>query len=70
MSCCFRALYWMKKMKTLLQHNWKAKLASLLVAIAVWYLVKGYVMRPSAPFFPIPGTQNVDRSVSVFDHIA
>ncbi len=57
-------------MKTLLLNNWKAKMASLMVAIAVWYLVKGHVQRPSMPFFPIPGTQNVDCSNSAFDHIA
>ena len=57
-------------MKTLLLNNWKAKFASLLVAIAVWYLVKGHVQRPSMPFFPIPGTQNVVLPNSQFDHIA
>lgn len=57
-------------MKTLLLNNWKAKVASLLVAIAVWYLVKGHVQRPTMPFFPIPGTQNVDCSRTTGDHIA
>ncbi|MCF6312654.1 MAG: hypothetical protein L3J39_09410 [Verrucomicrobiales bacterium] len=57
-------------MKTLLLNNWKAKLSSLLVAIAVWYLVKNHVNRPSMPFFPIPGSQNVDYSASEHDHVA
>ncbi len=57
-------------MKTLLQNNWKAKVASLLVAIAVWYLVKGHVRRPSAPFFPVPGTQNVQVVAAQVDFFA
>lgn len=57
-------------MKTLLLNNWKAKVASLLVAIAVWYLVKGHVQRPSMPFFPVPGTQNVQALHSDFDFFA
>ena len=57
-------------MKKLLLHNWKTKIASLLVAIAIWFLVKDHVQMPSAPFFPIPGTQNVDCSHGMFDHLA
>jgi hypothetical protein len=58
-------------MKTLLTHNWIAKIASLLVAIAIWYLVKGHVTELRTPFFnPNQGTQNVDCSGSMFDDIA
>ena len=60
----------MKKMKKLLTHNWIAKITSLLVAIAIWYLVKDHAQGPSDPFFPVPGTQNVDCSRGMFDHIA
>lgn len=44
-------------MKAALLNNWKAKVASLLVAIAIWYLVKDHLAQPSMPFFPNSKTE-------------
>lgn len=50
-------------MKALLLNNWKAKVASLLVAIAIWYLVKDHLAQPSMPFFPNSSTEIADSPV-------
>jgi YbbR domain-containing protein len=50
-------------MKALLLNNWKAKVASLLVAIAIWYLVKDHLAQPSMPFFPNTSTEIADYPV-------
>ena len=36
-------------MKHRILYNWKAKVASLLVAVAVWYLLKGHVGNQQRP---------------------
>ncbi len=36
--------------------NWRAKLASLFVATAVWYLINSYLQQQNQKRFPIPGT--------------
>jgi len=45
----------MTKIKAMLLESWRAKLASLLIAIAVWYLIKSHLDAES-PSFPVPGT--------------
>jgi hypothetical protein len=37
--------------------NWKGKVASLLISIAIWYLIKSH-LDADKPSFPIPGTNN------------
>ena len=44
-------------MKQLILQNWKAKVISLIVAVAVWYVVKGHVQQTERSFSPIPGAQ-------------
>ena len=44
-------------MKDLFFDNWKAKLASLLIAIMVWYVIKSHLDN-SVIGFPVPGTGN------------
>lgn len=45
-------------MKEALRSHWKAKLASLLVAVAVWYLLKGHVRyQEQRNIVTDPGTQ-------------
>ena len=44
-------------MKNLIVQNWRAKAFSLLVAFAVWWLVKGHVQQSERSFSPIPGAQ-------------
>ncbi|MDA9924284.1 hypothetical protein OAK74_01140 [bacterium] len=41
--------------KSFFQSNWRGKLASLLVAIAIWYLIKSHLDAEN-PTFPVPGT--------------
>ena len=42
-------------MKTLILNNWKAKLASLLLATAIWYLIDSHIKRSKGPpRFPNP----------------
>lgn len=41
--------------RTLFLENWKGKVASLLIAIAIWYLIKSH-LEADKPSFPIPGT--------------
>ncbi len=51
--------------KERLLHNWKAKLASLLVAIAVWYLFKEDIRtRDRGPIFSDPGVLSASVSAS------
>jgi hypothetical protein len=35
----------MKNMKAIILHNWKAKLSSLILGVALWYLIKQNVAR-------------------------
>ena len=43
-------------MKTILLHNWKAKIASLLLAFAIWYLIDSNLSRNQEVRFESPGT--------------
>lgn len=43
-------------MKSLLLSHWKPKIASLLLAFAVWYLIDANLMRPTRIQIPVPGT--------------
>lgn len=42
-------------LKTLLLNNWRGKLASLLISIAIWYLIDAHLDAEN-PTFPVPGT--------------
>lgn len=44
-----------KMIRTFFQTNWRGKLASLIVAIAIWYLIKSHLDAEN-PTFPVPGT--------------
>lgn len=43
-------------MKATLLHNWKAKLTSLLLAVAIWFLIDQTIEEPEKEVFPVPGT--------------
>ncbi len=48
------------KAQTILLNNWKAKVATLIIAIAVWKLIKQHVEKQSVPDFnpfPVPGNE-------------
>ena len=42
-------------MKNWLLLNWKAKIASLVLAVAIWFLIDSNIKGPSPNEFPIPG---------------
>ena len=37
-------------------HNWRAKLASLFLAVAIFYLIDSHLQNPDRVQIPIPGT--------------
>ena len=41
--------------KAFFLENWKGKLVSLLISVAIWYLIKSH-LEADKPNFPIPGT--------------
>ncbi|MCB1093236.1 MAG: hypothetical protein KDL87_16975 [Verrucomicrobiae bacterium] len=43
-------------MKQFFLSNWKAKFTSLLLAVAIWYLIDVNLSRPSQIQIPVPGT--------------
>lgn len=43
-------------MHNLILSNWKAKITSLVLAVAIWYLIDTNLSRPDRVQFPIPGT--------------
>lgn len=43
-------------MKAILLHNWRAKFASLLLAVAIWFLIQLTLRDQEPPVFPVPGT--------------
>ena len=43
-------------MKAILLHNWKAKIASLLLAFAIWFLISLTIQDQLPPEIPVPGT--------------
>ncbi len=43
-------------MKDLFLNNWKAKLASLLIAISIWYVIKSNLVQDNISY-PVPGTE-------------
>lgn len=45
----------MQKIKHIFFNNWKPKLASLLVAMSIWYLIKSH-LEEDVQEFPVPGT--------------
>lgn len=45
----------METLKTFFVENWVGKLASLLIAISIWYLIQNH-LGPEEPQFPVPGT--------------
>ncbi len=50
-------------MKELFFENWKAKLASLLIAMSIWYVIKSNLDK-SKPDPPVPGTKPGTPSVN------
>lgn len=48
-------------MKLNLTHNWIAKVLSLLLAIAIWFLIKDHLARSADPF------SNAPRAYPVYD---
>ena len=43
-------------MKQLILNNWKTKLGSVFLAMAIWYLIKSHVERLKPPTsYPVPG---------------
>ncbi len=44
-------------LKLLFVEGWPAKLASLLIAIAIWYLISNH-LNADKPSFPVPGTSS------------
>ena len=48
-------------MKLNLAHNWIAKVLSLLLAIAIWFLIKDHLARSADPF------SNAPRAYPVYD---
>ncbi len=54
-------------MKERILNHWKAKIASLLVAVAVWYLLKGHVgNQQDQRIVSDPGTSIASAAVSSF----
>lgn len=47
-------------MKTILLHNWKAKIASLLLSFAIWYLIDSNLSQNQEVRYLNPGTKNPD----------
>lgn len=43
--------------KTLVLESWRAKFLSLLIAVAIWYLIKSH-LDADQPSFPVPGTES------------
>jgi hypothetical protein len=41
-------------MKLNLTHNWIAKVLSLLLAIAIWFLIKDHLAKSADPYFNAP----------------
>lgn len=41
--------------RSLFLENWKGKVTSLLISIAIWYLIKSH-LESDKPSFPVPGT--------------
>lgn len=50
-------------MKELFFENWKAKLASLLIAVSIWYVIKSNLDK-NVRSFPIPGTGTMPTTPS------
>ncbi|MDF2376693.1 MAG: hypothetical protein P1U81_10660 [Verrucomicrobiales bacterium] len=48
----------MMNLKAVFIENWPAKLASLLIATAIWYLIRNH-LDADQPSFPVPGTSSV-----------
>ena len=42
-------------MKAILLHNWKAKFTSLLLAVAIWFLIRHSIQDQLPPEIPVPG---------------
>ncbi|MEM7696992.1 MAG: hypothetical protein AAF236_01145 [Verrucomicrobiota bacterium] len=42
-------------LKQFFVRNWRGKLTSLLIACAIWYLIRNHLGREADPF-PVPGT--------------
>ncbi len=56
-------------MKKVILNNWGAKLASLLLAFAIWYLIDNHIQRSKIPDrYPVPGGAVPGQgAVSFFD---
>ncbi|MEM9015517.1 MAG: hypothetical protein AAGC68_00790 [Verrucomicrobiota bacterium] len=46
----------METIKTFFIESWRGKLASLLIAFSIWYLIKSH-LEADQPRFPVPGTE-------------
>jgi len=48
-------------MKAILLHNWKAKSASLILAVAIWFLIQLSIQVQLPPEIPVPGEEPTKR---------
>ena len=50
-------------MKAILLHNWKAKIASLVLAVAIWFLIQLSIQVQLPPEIPVPGEEPPKRTI-------
>lgn len=51
-------------MKGWILENWKGKITSLLLAVAIWYLIDANLRRPDRVHIPVPGTSQPQLDTS------
>ena len=56
----------MDKLKQFFVDNWRSKLASLLIAISVWHLIKYHLDSGERPF-PVPGEGTISPAKPVLN---
>jgi hypothetical protein len=52
-------------MKAILLHNWRAKFTSLLLAIAIWFLIRLSIQDQLPPEIPVPGEAPTLPSIKI-----